>query len=639
MSFALIKIPTMKKLLLPMVSLLSTLTVQAQSVNWSDFSANTGARDAITSTAYDNAGNRYVSGWFIGILIIQGDTLVNSYDPVDNYYSSQPDAFAAKFNENGDLVWLKQFGGSDWQIGCDIVVNPTTQECYMTGMFGAEITFGATTIDSLPGNYSARPYIVKLGAEGGIAWYRYFYSLYYTEGGYTVDLNDSGNEVYMIAEYVGDLYANDDTLGYAAGMHSIVGMETVSGEVIDQFGISSYLSTLHLVQCNHNDEVIVAGESGWNGVIYKLNSDLTSLLETTVFDGPSLFEGVKSLTVDDNSNLYALVYIPDTTNVVVSSDTINTIIPTPGTKNMAIIKFDANGHWKYSKTYMANDLRVDWHANDLEAAFTADKSGNIYVGGSFYGDLTVQGNTISNSTHPIYYQYDAFVFKLNKKGNLRWLSHITQSNGGELLGLDTYQNNILIGGLNDGDFAYDLLNATTDAHASYVMELSDCDYTANITSTGTVVSPGLPQTLSTPYVAYYSYQWQRNGISLAGATSNTYSTDQKGNYRCLITANGCSKLSNKIKFTNPPRLGELENNEVTTYPNPTSGNFTINAAGFDNMLVNIRITSITGEVVFTQSNCQLPFTMQMPENAAAGTYVIDIQGDSLQSHSSLIIQK
>ncbi len=628
----------MKKILLPIFCVIYAITMNAQSIDWREFTKNTAARDGVTSTAYDNEGNRYITGWFVGSLVWQTDTLVNTDHPVDDYLTAQPNAFVAKFDTNGDLVWSHQVGGADWQIGCDIAVNPATQECYISGMFGDEMVIGNDTIANLPGNYGPRPFIVKYGAEGGMNWYRYFYSTTYSEGGYSIDLNDGGDEIYMLTEYIGDLFSNGDIVHAALGGEiTAMGLSTGTGAILHSYVFSSYLTNIQLIECTHNNEVYIAGEAGWEGVVHKLDGALSGIQYTIYVASHSVLDGVKAISVDNNDNLYVLAYLPDTTQIYVAPDTLNTIIPVIGIKNFAVIKFNENGDWKYSKPFTADDYRVDFHANDLEMAFVADKSGNVYVGGAYGGSLNIQTETITQSFHYHYYEYDTFIFKLNKRGNLRWISQFEQTEGGELLGLSTYENNILIGGMAAGQFVYDGDTSLVENVTGYVIEMSDCDYTAKITTTGTLVSPGVPQTLSTGFVSYYTYQWQRNGVNIVGANSNTYTTDVQGNYRCLISANGCSKLSNKIKLNNSPRLGNTDDQTLLVYPNPTSGAINVSIPGNESDAVTITITNIAGEIIWVKQNVEQLTNVVLPETIASGTYLITVQNSSGTAHSTLVI--
>ena len=68
-----------------------------------------------------------------------------------------------------------------------------------------------------------------------------------------------------------------------------------------------------------------------------------------------------------------------------------------------------------------------------------------------------------------------------------------------------------------------------------------------------------------------TYQWQKNGANIAGATASAYEVKESGNYVVVITSNGKSAVSNVIAITiNVPLAKEPEVSgiEVTVFPNP-----------------------------------------------------------------------
>jgi hypothetical protein len=72
--------------------------------------------------------------------------------------------------------------------------------------------------------------------------------------------------------------------------------------------------------------------------------------------------------------------------------------------------------------------------------------------------------------------------------------------------------------------------------------------------------------LSTGFVAGLSYQWRRNGITIPGATTTSYSATQSGDYTVVITdANSCTAESNSITVTITPQpSGDISASGSTT---------------------------------------------------------------------------
>ena len=107
--------------------------------------------------------------------------------------------------------------------------------------------------------------------------------------------------------------------------------------------------------------------------------------------------------------------------------------------------------------------------------------------------------------------------------------------------------------------------------------------------------------------------------------------------RCLISANGCSKLSNKIKLNNSPRLGNTDDQTLLVYPNPTSGAINVSIPGNESDAVTITITNIAGEIIWVKQNVEQLTNVVLPETIASGTYLITVQNSSGTAHSTLVI--
>jgi hypothetical protein len=77
-----------------------------------------------------------------------------------------------------------------------------------------------------------------------------------------------------------------------------------------------------------------------------------------------------------------------------------------------------------------------------------------------------------------------------------------------------------------------------------------------------------------------TYQWKRNNTTIAGATARKYTAKIAGSYKVKVTnVNGCTKLSAAQTVSVPCRESEItptaNHFDVQVYPNPSSGDFTI----------------------------------------------------------------
>ena len=83
------------------------------------------------------------------------------------------DIFVARFNPNGNLDWVRQYGAfeSDWDYA-DAVVVDAAGNAYVGGQFKNVATFGTKTLTSQTANPDA--YVVKINPAGTVVWARSF---------------------------------------------------------------------------------------------------------------------------------------------------------------------------------------------------------------------------------------------------------------------------------------------------------------------------------------------------------------------------------------------------------------------------------------------------------------------------------
>jgi hypothetical protein len=101
-----------------------------------------------------------------------------------------------------------------------------------------------------------------------------------------------------------------------------------------------------------------------------------------------------------------------------------------------------------------------------------------------------------------------------------------------------------------------------------------------------------------------TWQWKKNGVLLAGATSISYPAKIAGNYKVVVTnSNGCSKLSNAVTVTVPCRKKENESDvknladNLVVYPNPSAGDFIFEWNGGQMEKTQLHVFDMTGREV------------------------------------------
>lgn len=106
-----------------------------------------------------------------------------------------------------------------------------------------------------------------------------------------------------------------------------------------------------------------------------------------------------------------------------------------------------------------------------------------------------------------------------------------------------------------------------------------------------------------------SYQWKKDGINIAGATSKSYSAKLAGKYKVKVTdyANGCTATSLVVKVKVPCRMTNEEMNEVSdmslkVYPNPVSELLVVSCLLSEDEHVELQIFDVQGRLIRTLTN-------------------------------------
>lgn len=142
-----------------------------------------------------------------------------------------------------------------------------------------------------------------------------------------------------------------------------------------------------------------------------------------------------------------------------------------------------------------------------------------------------------------------------------------------------------------------------------------------------------------------TYQWYKNGITIAGATSYLYTATAAGNYYVRETsAAGCVKNSTSVVVTSSCKIGADDNYLFTVSPNPANDFIIINfeSAISENNAAELFIYNELGQEILhiqeSMSNNALNKTIQLPAGIANGMYAIRIIVDGKTYQLPIIVQ-
>jgi hypothetical protein len=216
------------------------------------------------SIVTDANGNAYATGYFEGTTDFDPGIGIN-----DLTSNGNKDIFIQKLDANGNFVWAKSVGGTEFDYVHSIAID-TLGNIYTTGNFQNNVDFdpSPSSSDFLSSNGSSDAFIQKLDMNGNYIWAK---SMGGSSGdsGVSIAVDNSGN-VYTTGRFGGT--ADFDP---GSGTNNI----TATGQYLDIF-----------VQ-----KLNVAGNFGWAIGIGGSGNDVG-----------------QSITVDNNENVYAVGDFRDT---------------------------------------------------------------------------------------------------------------------------------------------------------------------------------------------------------------------------------------------------------------------------------------------------------------------------------------
>lgn len=260
--------------------------VNASSANWdifvAKFSASNGA-NVWAKTAggkgldkgyalYMNASNElYNVGYFRDTAMFASTQLIGK---------GNADTYISKYDLNGNLIWVKGYGGTGFDLS-NAIVGDASGNLYTMGRFSNTIAFGTNTITGA----SVNSYINKFDASGNPIWAKAI------AGGEEGSLNYVSNRLGFSVSSGGPVTIGTITAASLGGTDICVGELDVNGNPywFKLYGGSSNDEGSAMLQ--YNGSVYFAGSfnntasfdsysftsmASWDVVVAKLNSSLTA---------------------------------------------------------------------------------------------------------------------------------------------------------------------------------------------------------------------------------------------------------------------------------------------------------------------------------------------------------------------------
>ncbi|WP_296148030.1 T9SS type A sorting domain-containing protein [uncultured Flavobacterium sp.] len=537
--------------------------------------------DNLQGLAIDNSNDVLITGAFISTIDLDPSSVVTNL-----VSSGNTDAFIAKMNVSGNLVWAKKFGGAMDNFNLGIVAD-SQKNIYSVGQFMGTVNFnpGAGTSNltsTLSGSYySFDISISKLDSNGNFVWAKKVGGIgddsatavtvdnsgkVYITGYFnnTVDF-DPGSGVFNLSASgpsgTSDIYVlkldSDGSFLWAKSFTSI-GYNTAEAIKTDASGniyfTGSFSNTVDFDPNSGVMQLTAAGDSGIpDAFVTKLDSN-GNLLWAKSFSGTN-FDNGKSLTIDSSNNVIVAGTFNGTVDFDPSSNVHN--LTSQGGFDIFVAKLDTAGNFLWAKNF--GGLSADNVSN-----LVVDASNNIYATGFFTGsaDFNIGGDVAVLNASGDTDNTDAFILKLSPNGNFSWVKSIKgfKDQAGIAMAVDG------LGNIYNGGYFTGTSNFQTE-----------------------------------------------NGVY-----ENTSLNDSRDFYL--------------LKLSLPLGVSENSKNEFKIFPNPSNGSFSIsnieNLAGAKCIVFNLLGQKIEEFTLLTD---------QIKLHLEKGTYLLNIQKEGIQESRKIII--
>jgi hypothetical protein len=149
-----------------------------------------GSSSNTTYVQVDASHNVYATGRFSGTTSDVFGTELTS--------AGSHDIFISKFEPDGDLIWIKQFGSTGSDVASTINAD-TTGFIYTAGYFTGTVSFGATDLTAIGGRDL---FIAKLDSDGNFVWAKRMGSTS-NDTGYVSSLSDPDGNIFLAGYFTG----------------------------------------------------------------------------------------------------------------------------------------------------------------------------------------------------------------------------------------------------------------------------------------------------------------------------------------------------------------------------------------------------------------------------------------------------
>ncbi len=415
-------------LLALLLALLGAGSVSA--ADWAkNFSAFAGADTSTQATAVDATGNVYIAGYLTGASVTLGSVTLTRI--------GAQDAFVAKLDASGTVLWAKNYGGSGAIAFGNAIAVDGSGNVYVGGRFtNANLTTPALTKIGFEDAFA-----FKLDANGATTWAKNYGGSQAVANGLAIAVDGSGNVylggTFQVANLTTPALTKIGTVDAFAFKLDSGGATTWA----KNYGGSGAAAQAYAIAVDGSGNVYLGG--------YIQSANLTTPALTKIgnfdafafkLDASGATTWAKNYGGSGVTALVTAIAVDGSGNVYLGGRFTNANLTTPalskiGTYDAFAFKLDAGGATTWAKNYGGSG------ATAQATAIAVDGSGNVYLGGNFNANLTTP------ALSKIGVQ-DAFAFKLDSSGATTWSKNYGGSGAtanGSAIAVDS-SGNVYLGG-------------------------------------------------------------------------------------------------------------------------------------------------------------------------------------------------
>lgn len=530
------------KIFIPLSCLIFFISsLDAQDLLWKSNFTGSGYNYA-TKSVIDGNNNLYISGTFNDACNI----------PVLITTKGSDDAFIAKYDANGNAVWVRQIGGTGNDYPLGISVSPDNEYVYVTGIFTGTVYAGTSSITSVN---SGDGFLAKYNKSGDLVYLKNIAFGTSTQRPLEIKV-DKNNHLVIVGIFATEAKLGNDisniTLTTSQPIGMFIAQFDTAGQIINAKKLESANSTSRLYTFDSDNTgyyltgyyknnlitdlgTITSNNGSIDMFVYKINYNLDG--QWIIKIGGTGEDYIYSGSTDNAGNFYfggnftsQSLNVDSTASGVLSKrNALNKT--TDGKSDIFFAKYNSEGTLQWFNTAGSK--------GDDKLFRALYKNGNFIAAGQ-YGDTLSFGNQTIFPFLPILptVNGDAFAIVQNQNDNLVYLLSAKGSGTeiGESAVVDNIGNFIIVGDYTSprvyiGNKADSLDNSFSGTRDMFVLKYDKASLKKTITPIGcTDQSNGaISLTPMGTVVPPYSYTWSKKGTtytantaSISGLSSGTY---------------------------------------------------------------------------------------------------------------------